>query len=292
MMINALVIFQAALGLSPRPLPRPALGLNTQPLPHPLSLGVVLVTSAARSNPNTEIIWSTIDSLSLFEGLSQASIVVVCDGCRAAADLEPEHAARLAERLAVDPCLFSKRGIVSDAVARAYEGFKDQLQAEVAAHPSLKARLSLLRLNSHYGFALAVREGLLLCRANGLRHAMVVQHDRGFIRRVRRATLRATLDHFEAHPSCRYVGFPSGTSKSLASRARRRRLECRHESTCLANAKDVTSRRRPTAFKPRPSVHRRRGRVRAGGARGQPLLRSVAAAAGIRAPAVRLLVRL
>lgn len=138
-------------------------------------LGIVIVTSAARSNPNTEIIWSTIESLALFEGLSDAPILVVCDGCRSSSDLEPDHAARLADRLAADPCLFSKRGIVADSVALAYEAFKDQLEAEAAAQGPIASRLSLLRLGSHHGFALAVREGLLWCRRSRLELALVVQ---------------------------------------------------------------------------------------------------------------------
>ena len=212
-MVVISVLAQVALALCIR---APAVA----PARTPSSVGVIVITSPARSHPNTEIIWSAIESLELLEGLSSAPITIVCDGCRPTALLDPAHAERLADRISVDPCLFSKRGIVSDEVAAAYDNFQVQLEKEAAAHPTLAARLSLLRLDSHHGFALAVREGLLSCCRAGLKHALVMQHDRAFIRRLRLSTLQGILDHFETQRACRYVGFPSGTSKLLASRAR------------------------------------------------------------------------
>ena len=44
------------------------------------------------------------------------------------------------------------------------------------------------------------------------------QHDRAFIRRLARWDLSQLLAHFDADPSMRYVGFPSSTSKLLATR--------------------------------------------------------------------------
>ena len=107
---------------------------------------------------------------------------------------------------------FSKRGIVAHAVSTAYDAFKQNLRHE-------RAGLNLLELETHHGYALAVREGLKWAHDAGCTYALVCQHDRRFVRRLSAPTLDAILDHFEARPSCRYVGFPSGTSKRLAARS-------------------------------------------------------------------------
>jgi hypothetical protein len=149
--------------------------------------------------------------------MAEASITIVCDGCRPVSSLDGAHAARLADRLAKHPCRFSKRGIVSDEVASAYEQFKRRLLLE-AAEAGYGGRLQLLELTSHHGFAFAVRQGLRATLATGAQHALVIQHDRAFCRRVPRRDFSMIMAHFAANPSCRYIGFPSGTSKSLALR--------------------------------------------------------------------------
>jgi hypothetical protein len=65
---------------------------------------------------------------------------------------------------------------------------------------------------------LSTCQGLRWARAAGCSHAVVCQHDRRFVRRVGAPTISALLAHFDATPSCRYIGFPSGTSKRLAAR--------------------------------------------------------------------------
>jgi len=145
----------------------------------------IIVTSPAQSHPSTEIIWKTIDSLPLLEGeLAAAPITVVCDGCRPASQLDEAYAARLADRLAVHSCRFSKRGIVTDEVASNYEAFKVRLAAEASAAGYSAERLSILTLPTHHGFAFAVKEGLQAALAAGASHALVVQHDRAFCRRM------------------------------------------------------------------------------------------------------------
>lgn len=178
-----------------------------------IDASIVVITSPARSHPSTEIIWSVLETLPLLGGLAEAPILVVCDGCRAASELETAHAERVRPKLERDPCALSKRGIVRDDIARNYVAFQARLAQEAAA--KLPRRLSLLQLESHHGFALAVREGL---RATQTRFALVVQHDRAFIRSIDADDLRGIAAHFDSQPSCRYVGFPSGTSKNLAAR--------------------------------------------------------------------------
>ena len=179
---------------------------------------VVVITSPAQGHPSTEIIWTTLRSIAfLSRAFAEAPITVVCDGCRSASSLDEAHAARLAARLAEHPCRFSKRGIVSDDVANAYELFKRRLASE-AAEAGYGSRLELLELTAHHGFALAVRQGLRTVLAAGARYALVVQHDRAFCRRMPQRDVTQLMQHFEAHPTCRYIGFPSGTSKLLARR--------------------------------------------------------------------------
>ena len=91
-------------------------------------------------------------------------------------------------------------------MAASYARFKRRLCAE-------RSGLTVLELDSHHGFALAVREGLQWARAAGCTYALVCQHDRRFVRPLGAPTLQALLAHFEDQPSCRYIGFPSGTSK-------------------------------------------------------------------------------
>ena len=178
-------------------------------LAQPPRVGVVVVTSPARRHPSTELTDSVLNSLDLIEGIDGSPTAIVCDGCRSLDELEPAHAARLSERLAANPIKFSKRGIVSNEIAAAYGVYKRRLRS---------SGRELLELDSHHGFALAVREGLRWAQGAGCTHALVCQHDRRFVRRLPAAALRAILGHFAAEPSCRYVGFPSGTSKRLASR--------------------------------------------------------------------------
>jgi len=158
-------------------------------------IGIVVVCSPARSHPSTELIDSVLSSLDLFEGLSDAPVGVVCDGCR---ELEPDHAARLSARLEANPMRFSKRGIVSQRVAASYALYKQRL-----ADGGRPRAVSTLELDSHHGFALSVREGLRWVQEAGCTHALVCQHDRRFLRRVAAPTISALLAHFDQTPSCR-----------------------------------------------------------------------------------------
>ena len=158
-------------------------------------IGIVVVCSPARSHPSTELIDSVLSSLDLFEGLSDAPVGVVCDGCR---ELEPDHAARLSAKLEANPMRFSKRGIVSQRVAASYALYKQRL-----ADGGRPRAVSTLELDSHHGFALSVREGLRWVQEAGCTHALVCQHDRRFLRRVAAPTISALLAHFDQTPSCR-----------------------------------------------------------------------------------------
>ena len=64
----------------------------------PPPVSIVVVTSAARSHPSTEIIWRTLTSLDFLDLDGASPITIVCDGCRSASSLDAQHAARLAPR--------------------------------------------------------------------------------------------------------------------------------------------------------------------------------------------------
>lgn len=180
-------------------------------------VGIVLVTSPARSHPSTDIIWGALGSTSLLRGLDAAPITVVCDGCRTPADLSAEHAVRAQKKLDRDPCATSKRGIVANEIGQAYEEYQARLRDEILRR-GLSERISVESLSSHHGFALCVRHGLEHMRRRGKEYALVVQHDRAFIRRVEEADMRRVLEAFETDATTRYVGFPSSTSKGQATR--------------------------------------------------------------------------
>ena len=179
------------------------------------STRIVVISSPARAHPSTEIVWQTLHSLKLLGFDKSAPITVVCDGCRPASSLEEGYRSRLQSRLASNPCKFSKRGIVSDEVAANYEEYKSRLECEALG--AGYTGMSFLHMESHGGFAMAVKAGLESAKAGGEAHALIVQHDRAFCRRVPRAVLHDIVAHLDSS-NCRYVGFPSGTSKLLASK--------------------------------------------------------------------------
>ena len=148
--------------------------------------------------------------------MDDSPITVVCDGCRPASSLEAGYRERLQSRLDVHPCKFSKRGIVTDEIARNYEEFQRRLRREAAQ--AGYDNLSLLPMQEHAGFAMAVKAGLESAVEAGAQYALVVQHDRAFCRRVPKGDMDMLFDFFRSSSSCRYIGFPSGTSKLLAGK--------------------------------------------------------------------------
>jgi len=70
-------------------------------------------------------------------------------------------------------------------------------------------RIKVIRLESHHGFALAVKEGLLQCTTT---FSLILQHDRIFY--VPFAHLAKVCQVMEEHSHIRYVGFPTIFSKN------------------------------------------------------------------------------
>jgi hypothetical protein len=106
-----------------------------------------------------------------------------------------------------------KRGRITKDMVSSYEQYYFNL---VAKYPS--PRVSVVRLDTHHGFAMAVKEGLLRCTTT---FSMVLQHDRFF--HVEFAHLAKVCRVMLEQPHIRYVGFPTVTSKNHL-----RSLHCRY----------------------------------------------------------------
>lgn len=89
----------------------------------------------------------------------------------------------------------TKLGVIAEENAPAYERYIDLLTEEIP-------HASVVRLGSHYGFAMAVKEGLQRCNSE---YCLVLQHDRCFCRPV--DFLDDILGCMDSDASIRYVGF-------------------------------------------------------------------------------------
>lgn len=178
------------------------------------SIAIVLISSPARVHPSTDMTWRTLGTTCMLDGLDRCPIQIVCDGYRTPTDLEASHAARILPQLERDPAALSKKGIVRGDLGDAYEKYKAQLHIDIAER-GLSERVSVEELGSHHGFAMCVRHALERCDR---RFALIMQHDRCFIRGLATHDLARILATFDEPTLVRYVGFPSSTSKRLATR--------------------------------------------------------------------------
>ena len=178
------------------------------------SIAIVLISSPARMHPSTDMTWRTLGTTCMLDGLDRCPIQIVCDGYRTPTDLDASHAARILPQLERDPAALSKKGIVRGDMGDAYEKYKAQLHIDIAER-GLSERVSVDELGSHHGFAMCVRHALERCDR---RFALIMQHDRCFIRGLATHDLARILATFDEPTLVRYVGFPSSTSKRLATR--------------------------------------------------------------------------
>ena len=147
-------------------------------------LTVVVTTSAAPSNPSTELIEFTLASFARVPGLCVCRVLVVCDA--------PQVAARTEYKL----------GRVTPARAASYAEYVQRLQDACARRAGAFAGLhaaAVLRLGSRHGFAYALRAALAHVTTP---YVMPVQHDRSFILGF---ALRRVLDVMDARPDVQYV---------------------------------------------------------------------------------------
>jgi hypothetical protein len=167
-------------------------------------VSVVMVTSYAPSHPSTEMITAALSTLALVEGLGNCRIIIVMDG----------YVVRSREKAK------TKRGRVTDEMANAYEGYCEALAAQHASDP----RYLLIRCETHMGFALAVREGLMQCETP---YAVVMQHDRRFYHFDRLGDLVTACDR---NKTIRYIGFPTSNSDT-----HRKQIESRYPHLLCLN---------------------------------------------------------
>lgn len=122
---------------------------------------VVIVTSPSPSNPSTVLVDCAINSLNYVQGLETAPVIIVADGYKVRNKSQ------------------SKRGIVTQTMADAYEKYLENLQEKYGmrttvsdpVHPiesnsssrTISRRYALLRCPEHFGFAHAVKYGLERC---------------------------------------------------------------------------------------------------------------------------------
>ena len=138
---------------------------------------ILIVTSPAPRNPDTSMVWAVINSCdSYLGGLDKCNVVVVADGYNLSTKIRRGNEYSL-----------SKAGMVTKEVQSSYEQFKTTLQLEMKAknEASQNSRIyTLLSLQEHHGFALAVKKGLefIKCTPPHTKHCLILQHDRAFTR--------------------------------------------------------------------------------------------------------------
>lgn len=107
----------------------------------------------------------------------------------------------------------TKKGRITNEMVLNYEEYYINLLAKYSS-PQVK----IVRLESHHGFAMAVKEGLLHCTTT---FSLILQHDRIFC--VPFAHLAKVCQVMEENLHIRYVGFPTVMSKN-----HQKSLHCRY----------------------------------------------------------------
>jgi len=168
------------------------------------SLTVIITTSAAPSNPSTELIEQVLASLECHaRALAECKMLIVCDGTRASAKN-----------------LF-RSGRVDEPAAARYAQYKQRLRTLAVAS---RFELRLLELPTNHGFGYAVRAALgevhtpLVC---------VIQHDRTFLRAVDVEAVATSV--LESKGAVGYVLLPTRSTHSYPQQVASRlgELGCR-----------------------------------------------------------------
>ncbi|CAE7200888.1 unnamed protein product [Symbiodinium sp. CCMP2592] len=152
---------------------------------------IITTTSPTPSNPATELICSTLESLEEFvPELLQCRHIVVCDGYRLANDSK------------------FRSGIVTQERAKAYEQYVASLEIFTKTRPTpLWESVEVLRLVERQGFGFAVRAALELVRTP---FVFVMQHDRTFLRGF--PHVLSLLKGMLQNPCLKMVGLPTTTN--------------------------------------------------------------------------------
>ena len=152
---------------------------------------IITTTSPTPSNPSTELICSTLESLAEFvPELLQCRHIIVCDGYRMASDSK------------------FRSGVVTEERANAYEQYVGSLEIFSKTRPSpVWAKVEVLRLAERQGFGFAVRAALeLVCTP----FVCIMQHDRTFMRGFEH--VQPLLQAMLQNPCLKMVGLPTTTN--------------------------------------------------------------------------------
>eukprot|EP01040_Poterioochromonas_malhamensis_P003409 gene3409-3633_t len=166
-----------------------------------MDVSIVLVTSPFGSMPNTAIINYVIRSFDLIDGLENAPIKIIFDGCKVCSE----------DRF--------KKGRITAASMLLYDQYYENLKEEWKEYPNIE----LIRSPDHIGFAYCVKLGLERCTTT---YALIAQHDRCFTLPFQH--LHLLIESMEKYEYIRYIGFP--TSKNITHD---RVISCTYHLTCL-----------------------------------------------------------
>jgi hypothetical protein len=173
----------------------------------------IIVSSPSPCHPALDLVQRVIQSIATYiDGLVCPSIMIVLDGYTVA-DMDR-----------------TKKGRVTPSLASNYEEYCVRLQSltneeyadmnilDLPVH-RFRPQFEVVRLPTHTGFALAVKEALQRCQTS---HAMIIQQDRAFCNRM--DFMQDLICRMDS-PDCdhvRYVGFPSSSSCTHASLLQKR----------------------------------------------------------------------
>jgi hypothetical protein len=157
-----------------------------------MKLSICIVSSPAPCHPSIILVQSLINSLQYIPELKKCPILVICDGYIIANENR------------------TKKGRVTKQLARCYEEYKQALILffdECKASKDCEINGFVHSLDSHHGFAHAVKVGLTMC---GHEYCLIAQHDREFIHTFN--DIRILLEIMDRTKHIRYIGFPSVNS--------------------------------------------------------------------------------
>lgn len=166
-------------------------------------LSVVLVTSAVRTHPQTDVIDAVIASLVLVNGLADCDLIIVCDAPKSVADAKGNH---------------WKSGILTDESFANYLKYIENLRMKYERREgtvSSRGNTTILEMKSHLGFAYCLHEGLKVAKSRGHLYVMALQHDRAF---VEKCEIQPIVDIFDQYPTIRYIGFQSVATQDYIHR--------------------------------------------------------------------------
>lgn len=183
-------------------------------------LTVLIQTSPVPSHPSTALLEALFRSLNKVDGLREANIYILCDGCEEAAAQLVDEGANQQE---IESVAFNlKHGRASDNVKRKYRLHLDLLESKLVSPPFLPpmagGTLRLVRLQTRHGSACAIKAAFDMGLVT-TPFVMVAQHDNMFIREV---PLRSALSAMENNDWVKSLHFQATATVNYVEKVRRR----------------------------------------------------------------------